>query len=140
MSVFGVADKVAEQVASGNFEFVMCNLAPPDMVGHTGVYDATVEAVGHTDEAIGKIYEACEKNGFTLFITSDHGNAEKMIGDTGNPHTAHTTNKVPFVMTSKKHQFTKGQTGALCDVAPTIVKIMGLEQPEEMTGQSLLSV
>ncbi|ESK97725.1 phosphoglycerate -bisphosphoglycerate-independent [Moniliophthora roreri MCA 2997] len=156
MSVKGVAEKVAELVRQSKHEFIMCNFAPPDMVGHTGVYDAAVEAITYTDEAVGIIYEACQEKGYILLITADHGNAEQMINqETGAPHTAHTTNPVPFIMTGdpKKYQFTDdkvGETGkesegdgeeegALCDVAPTVLDLMGLSKPEEMSGRSLLA-
>lgn len=145
MSVQGVADKVAEVVRKGEHEFVMCNFAPPDMVGHTGVYDAAVKAISATDEAVGTIYKACEEAGYVLLITADHGNAEQMINlEDGNPHTAHTTNPVPFIMTgdSKVLTFKEDESdeepGALCDVAPTILAIMGCDVPKEMTGRSLL--
>ncbi|OCH90035.1 cofactor-independent phosphoglycerate mutase [Obba rivulosa] len=148
MSVQGVADKVAELVKKGEQEFIMCNFAPPDMVGHTGVYDAAVEAITATDKAVGTVYKACEEAGYILLITADHGNAEQMINpDTGNPHTAHTTNPVPFIMTGdpKKLQFSvdkkdgEEDEGALCDIAPTVLAVMGLPQPEEMSGRSLLA-
>ena len=165
MSAQEVADKVAEVVASKKHEFVMCNFAPPDMVGHTGVFDAAVEAITATDKAVGTVYEACEKAGYVLLITADHGNAEQMINaKTGAPHTAHTTNKVPFIMTGKDLEFVQDEeggtspeeAGALADVAPTVLAILGLPQPEgewggrylssswltcffaEMTGKSLL--
>ncbi|KDQ55721.1 hypothetical protein JAAARDRAFT_37145 [Jaapia argillacea MUCL 33604] len=147
MSAQGVADKVAELVKKKEYEFVMCNFAPPDMVGHTGVFDAAVEAIGATDKAVGTVYEACEEAGYILLITADHGNAEEMINpETGAPHTAHTTNAVPFIMTGdvKTLKFSEDkkegdeEPGALCDVAPTVLDIMGLLQPEEMTGRSLL--
>lgn len=149
MSVDGVADKVAEIVRNGEHEFVMCNFAPPDMVGHTGVYDAAVKAISATDEAVGKVYEACQDAGYILLITADHGNAEQMLNpDDGNPHTAHTTNPVPFIMTgdSKTLSFNEDKpsdeetAGALCDVAPTVLAIMGLDAPKEMSGRSLLKV
>ena len=136
MSVQGVADKVAEVVRQGEHEFIMCNFAPPDMVGHTGVYEAAVEAITHTDKAVGTIYEACQEAGYILLITADHGNAEQMINpETGAPHTAHTTNAVPFIMSGdpKKLKFVedkpaKGdddeEAGALCDVAPTILDLL----------------
>lgn len=92
MSAIQVGQKVAETILGGEYPFVMCNFAPPDMVGHTGVYDAAVKGVEATDTAIGLIFEACQKTGTTLFVTADHGNAEKMFGDNGQPHTAHTTN------------------------------------------------
>jgi 2,3-bisphosphoglycerate-independent phosphoglycerate mutase len=140
MSVQGVADKVAELVKKGEHEFVMCNFAPPDMVGHTGKYDAAVKAITFTDAAVGTIYKACEEAGYVLLITADHGNAEQMINaETGEPHTAHTTNKVPFIMTGNPEEITlkedeegaEGEeAGALCDVAPTILELLGLEKPE----------
>jgi 2,3-bisphosphoglycerate-independent phosphoglycerate mutase len=140
MSAQGVADKVAEEIASDKYPFVMCNFAPPDMVGHTGVYDAAVIGVGATDKAIGTILDACKKHGYTLFITADHGNAEKMVADDGkSPFTAHTCAKVPFVMASDSAKFIEGAEGALCDVAPTILAYMGIDIPKEMTGKSLLA-
>ncbi|KIK55304.1 hypothetical protein GYMLUDRAFT_47871 [Collybiopsis luxurians FD-317 M1] len=145
MSVKGVAEKVAELVKKKEHEFVMCNFAPPDMVGHTGVYDAAVEAIGHTDEAVEIVYKACEEAGYILLVTADHGNAEQMINaETGAPHTAHTTNPVPFLMTgdNEKIKFAEDkegeEAGALCDVAPTVLELMGLEKPKEMSGRSLL--
>ncbi|KAG0302113.1 hypothetical protein BGZ98_007784 [Dissophora globulifera] len=138
MSAIEVGEKVAEEIGTGKFPFVMCNFAPPDMVGHTGVYEAAIKGVEATDAAIGIIYDACVKHGYVLFITADHGNAEKMLSDDfSTPHTAHTCNRVPFVMTSKTHKFNDTK-GALCDVAPTLLRVMGLDVPAEMTGQSLL--
>ncbi|WVQ80862.1 2,3-bisphosphoglycerate-independent phosphoglycerate mutase [Cryptococcus sp. DSM 104549] len=141
MSVQGVADKVAEVVKTNEFEFVMCNFAPPDMVGHTGVYDAAVQAIGATDKAVKTVYDACEEAGYVLCVTADHGNAEQMLDpETGNPHTAHTTNPVPFIVTGDKGSLeVSGEPGALADVAPTILAILGLPQPEEMGGRSLLA-
>ncbi|KAF9404826.1 hypothetical protein BGZ76_006782, partial [Entomortierella beljakovae] len=138
MSAQAVGDKVAEVVATEKYPFVMCNFAPPDMVGHTGVYEAAIKGVEATDAAIGTIYEACVKHNYVLFITADHGNAEKMLSDDfSTPHTAHTCSRVPFVMTSKTLKYTNHK-GALCDVAPTILRVMGLDIPAEMTGQSML--
>ena len=95
MSVQGVADKVAEVVKTSEYEFIMCNFAPPDMVGHTGDYDAAVVAIGATDKAVKTVYDACEEAGYVLCVTADHGNAEQMLDpNTGNPHTAHTTSKL----------------------------------------------
>ena len=138
MSAVEVAEKVAEHVLTNKYDMVMCNFAPPDMVGHTGVYEAAIKGVEATDKGIGIIYEACEKAGYTLFITADHGNAEQMMGENGQPHTAHTCNKVPFIMTSKTRKFIEKSDAALCDVAPTLLDILGLPQPEEMTGTSLV--
>ncbi|WRT63855.1 2,3-bisphosphoglycerate-independent phosphoglycerate mutase [Kwoniella shivajii] len=141
MSVQAVADKVGEIVKSDKFEFVMCNFAPPDMVGHTGDYDAAVKAITATDAAVKTVYDACEEAGYVLCVTADHGNAEQMLDPvTGNPHTAHTTNHVPFIVTGDKGALElSSEPGALADVAPTILAILGLPQPEEMTGRSLLS-
>ncbi|KAF9167602.1 hypothetical protein DFQ26_003945 [Actinomortierella ambigua] len=139
MSAAAVGEKVAEEIGTGQYPFVMCNFAPPDMVGHTGVYDAAVKGVEATDAAIGTIYEACKKHNYILFITADHGNAEKMLSDDfKSPHTAHTCARVPFVMTSTEHKFKPEARGALCDVAPTMLRVMGLDIPAEMTGHSLL--
>jgi len=139
MSVHGVADKVAERIAEGECDLVICNLAPPDMVGHTGVYEAAVEAVGHTDHAIGTIFEACKKHNYILLVTSDHGNAEEMLNEEKGPKTSHTTNKVPFVMANAPQGWRLKKTdGVLGDVAPTALAIMGVEQPKEMGGHSLL--
>ncbi|KAH9029144.1 phosphoglycerate mutase [Lactarius pseudohatsudake] len=150
MSVRGVADKVAEVVRASTHEFVMCNFAPPDMVGHTGIFDAAVEAITHTDAAVGTVYAACQEAGYTLLVTADHGNAEQMVNpETGAPHTAHTTNKVPFILAGPKGSTVAfaddkdrkedEEEGALCDVAPTILALLGLDQPDEMTGRSLLA-
>jgi len=150
MSAQGVADKVTEVVKSNKYDFVMCNFAPPDMVGHTGVFDAAVKAITATDAAVGTVYKACQEAGYVLLITADHGNAEQMLNaETGAPHTAHTTNPVPFIIAGPKGKgddagfvFSEDkeeeEAGALCDVAPTVLEIMGLPQPEEMTGRSLL--
>ncbi|KAF7368234.1 Phosphoglycerate-bisphosphoglycerate-independent [Mycena venus] len=155
MSVQGVADKVASVVKSKEYDFVMCNFAPPDMVGHTGKYDAAVSAITHTDAAVGTVYDACQAAGYILLITADHGNAEQMRdAKTGAPHTAHTCNPVPFILAGNKAdgyalvQDEEKKTnkdgddeeeGALCDVAPTVLDLMGLPKPEEMTGRSLLA-
>ncbi|ODN88108.1 2,3-bisphosphoglycerate-independent phosphoglycerate mutase [Cryptococcus wingfieldii CBS 7118] len=141
MSAQGVADKVSEIVKSDKFEFVMCNFAPPDMVGHTGDYEAAVKAITATDKAVKTVYDACEEAGYVLCITADHGNAEQMLDpNTGNPHTAHTTNPVPFIVTGDKGGLeVAGEPGALADVAPTVLDILGLPQPEEMSGRSLLA-
>lgn len=139
MSAQKVADKLCERISEKKFEFLMNNFAPPDMVGHTGVYKAAIEGVTTTDKAIGCVYETCKKEGYVLFITADHGNAEEMLNEEGKPKTAHTTNKVPFVMANAPEGWSlKKQDGVLGDVAPTILAAMGLDQPEDMTGHSLL--
>ena len=112
-------------------------------MGHTGVYDAAIKGVEATDKGIGIILEACQAHSYTLFVTADHGNAEQMFGANGQPHTAHTTNPVPFVMAEPankphKRKFNPNAAGALCHVAPTVLDLMGIEQPEEMSGESML--
>lgn len=140
MSAMPVAERMAERIKQGKHEFVMNNFAPPDMVGHTGVYEAAVKGVAETDAAIGKVYEACKEAGYTLFVTSDHGNAEEMLTEEKTPKTSHTTNKVPFVMANAPPGYTlKKQDGVLGDVAPTVLELMGIDKPEEMGGHSLLT-
>lgn len=138
MNCKGVAEEMIKVIETGKYPFVMCNFAPPDMVGHTGKYDATIKGVEATDEAIGMILAACEKHGYTLVITADHGNAEKMYDPKGGPHTAHTTNKVPLCITGFRKLKNITHSAALCDVAPTVLDLMGIDKPSEMTGQSLL--
>ncbi|KAH0559085.1 hypothetical protein GP486_004336 [Trichoglossum hirsutum] len=139
MSSAAVGDKLCERIKEGKFEFLMNNFAPPDMVGHTGVYKAAIEGVAATDVAIGRIFETCKQEGYVLFVTADHGNAEEMLTEEGTPKTAHTTNKVPFVMANAPKGWSlKQEGGVLGDVAPTILAVMGLEQPEDMSGHSLL--
>jgi len=142
MSCMGVAQKMAEVIKTKQHPFVMCNFAPPDMVGHSGVYEATVIACEATDKAIGLVEEACKENDYVMLVTADHGNAEKMYDDKGGKHTAHTCNRVPFLSTGNrrfKPGFEiNGRKSALCDVAPTVLDLMGLDVPKEMPGKSLL--
>jgi 2,3-bisphosphoglycerate-independent phosphoglycerate mutase len=139
MSAQKVADKLSERISSGKYEFLMNNFAPPDMVGHTGVYKAAIQGVTATDAAIGSVYETCKTEGYVLFITADHGNAEEMLDEKGDPKTSHTTNKVPFVMANAPEGWSLKKTdGVLGDVAPTVLDAMGIEKPEEMGGHSLL--
>ncbi|KAF2705600.1 hypothetical protein K504DRAFT_537163 [Pleomassaria siparia CBS 279.74] len=139
MSAMAVADKLCERIRTGKFEFLMNNFAPPDMVGHTGVLKAAIEAVTETDAAIKKVYEQCKESGYVLFVTSDHGNAEEMLTEENTPKTSHTVNKVPFVMANAPENYSLKKTnGVLGDVAPTLLATMGLPQPEDMDGSSLL--
>ncbi|KFX92583.1 hypothetical protein O988_07206 [Pseudogymnoascus sp. VKM F-3808] len=140
MSAAGVAKQVSKRIQEQEYPFIMNNFAPPDMVGHTGVYEAALKGVEATDKAIGEIYETCKKENYVLFITSDHGNAEEMKFADGKPKTSHTTNKVPFIMANapKGWSLKASDDSVLGDVAPTILEVMGLSQPEEMTGHSLL--
>lgn len=139
MSAAKVADEMCKAMSEGKYQFVMCNFAPPDMVGHTGKYEPTRIAVEATDKAIGRLAESCEKNGYILLVTSDHGNAERMIDEKGGPVTSHTTNRVPFAMHNTDKSFKKvGHNAALCDVAPTVLKLINIPIPAEMDGQPLL--
>ncbi|KAI9830197.1 MAG: hypothetical protein M1826_004999 [Phylliscum demangeonii] len=139
MSAADVAGKLCARIGEGSFEFLMNNFAPPDMVGHTGVYKAAIEACAVTDKAIGQVYEKCQAEGYILFITSDHGNAEEMLNEKGQPKTSHTTNKVPFIMANAPAGWRlQKEGGVLGDVAPTVLEAMGVEQAKEMSGHSLL--
>jgi 2,3-bisphosphoglycerate-independent phosphoglycerate mutase len=138
MSADGIADTLIRAVARRDHGFYLCNFANADMVGHTGVMPAVIQAVETVDRCLARILSAADTHGARVMITADHGNAEMMTDPlTGGPHTAHTTNPVPVVALG---QGTAGlrSTGALCDVAPTILHLLGLEQPAEMTGRSLL--
>uniref|UniRef100_A0A7R9SVE5 phosphoglycerate mutase (2,3-diphosphoglycerate-independent) n=1 Tax=Polyblepharides amylifera TaxID=1486889 RepID=A0A7R9SVE5_9CHLO len=139
MSAAAVAEDVAKTISTGEYAFVMCNFAPPDMVGHTGVYEAAVKAVEATDKAIGVIMEACKAQGYGLFVTSDHGNAEVMLTTDGKPVTSHTTNPVPFIGFDPegKMKFSTSE-GTVADVAPTVLAYMGLDIPADMKGKSLV--
>jgi len=140
MNAAGVAEKMVGAIEAGSHPFIMCNFAPPDMVGHTGVYEATVVACAETDRCIGDILTACRAHGYVLLVTSDHGNAEQMLSESGGPHTAHTCNRVPFYMDGGGAKFQPlTDSMALCDVAPTVLALMELSQPEAMTGSNLLA-
>ena len=108
------------------------------MVGHTGIMDAVVKAIETVDECVGKVVEAVKEVDGVMFICADHGNAEKLIDDTGEPYTAHTTNPVPFILVNYDEAYTLKENGKLCDIIPTLIDIMELEKPAEMTGESLL--
>lgn len=138
MSCISVADEMANAIASEKYPFAMLNFAPPDMVGHTGKYDSAVKACEATDEAIGRVKDACDQHGYVMMVTADHGNAEQMISEKGGPHTAHTTYRVPFCVTKGIKFRNITHNAALCDVAPTILEVMRIEKPTEMTGQSLV--
>ena len=138
MSCYTVTEKLTEAIHSGKYDLVVANFANPDMVGHTGVLPAAIKAIEVVDECMGKVVDAVESMHGNLFILADHGNADIMIDEkTGEPYTAHTTNPVPFILVSEeKHKLREG--GCLADVAPTLLELMGIPQPKEMTGKSLL--
>jgi 2,3-bisphosphoglycerate-independent phosphoglycerate mutase len=138
MSAAGVTDELVKGISSLDHNFILCNYANADMVGHSGSIPATIKAVETVDECLARVLPAAEKAGFTLIVTADHGNAEQMIDpETGGPHTAHTTNPVPFVVLGGKSAMSLRGGGALCDVAPTILSMLGIEQPREMSGVNL---
>ena len=139
MSAPEVSEKLNAAILSEKYDVIIINFANPDMVGHTGVIPAAVAAVETVDQCVGSAVEAVKKAGGVLFICADHGNAEKMIDyETGEPHTAHTTNPVPFILVNYDKDVTVREGGCLADIAPTLLEILGLEQPEEMTGKSLI--
>ncbi len=136
MSAYPVCDAVCEQIRSGKYDAVILNFANCDMVGHTGVFDAAVKAVEAVDTCVGKVTDAVREMGGVLFITADHGNADCMVGEDGNPFTPHTTNPVPFCVVGYDCELKEG--GRLADIAPSMLKVMGLPKPAEMDGQSLI--
>ena len=139
MSAPEVGAKLVEAIASDKYDVIVINFANPDMVGHTGVIPAAVAAVEAVDTLVGKAVEAVKAADGVLFICADHGNAEKMIDyETGKPHTAHTTNPVPFILVNADPSMKLREGGCLADIAPTLLEIMGMEQPKEMTGKSLI--
>ena len=138
MSAPEVTQRLVEAIESGAYDFILINYANPDMVGHTGDLNAVIAAIEAVDEGLGKAYDAVIKVGGQMFICADHGNADKMIDyDTKEPHTAHTTNPVPFIVVNNP-QVTGVRDGKLCDIAPTILDMMGQSKPTAMTGESLL--
>ena len=138
MSAYEVTQKVVEAINSEKYNCIILNYANPDMVGHTGSLSAAIKAVEAVDECVGKVITAIESQKANLIITADHGNAEQMIDyKTGEPHTAHTTNLVPLILISEKENV-KLREGKLADIAPTLLELMGLEKPKEMTGESLI--
>ena len=136
MSAYKVCDEACSRILSGKYDTVILNFANCDMVGHTGVFEAAVKAVETVDECVGKVIDATMKMGGVALITADHGNADKMAEEDGTPHTAHTTNPVPFIV--KGIGDVKLKPGRLADIAPTMLDIMGIEKPAEMTGESLI--
>ena len=140
MSAPEVTDKVVEAIRSGRFDAIVMNYANADMVGHTGRIDAAIKAVETIDTCLGRLSEAVEQAGGTLVITADHGNAEMMRDcETGEPHTAHTLNPVPFVVVNPPAEIGHLENGRLSDIAPTLLDILGLTTPAAMTGHSLIS-
>ncbi|MBR1591867.1 MAG: 2,3-bisphosphoglycerate-independent phosphoglycerate mutase [Ruminococcus sp.] len=136
MSAYEVCDAVVEAINSDKYDVIILNYANCDMVGHTGIFDAAVKAVEATDTCVGRMVDAILAKGGAALITADHGNADKMMEPDGSPFTAHTTNPVPLIAVGVEGEIISG--GVLADLAPTMLDIMGVPQPEEMTGKSLL--
>ena len=135
MSAYKVADECAKRIESGKYDVVICNLANCDMVGHTGVKAAAIKAVETVDACVGQIVEAVKKMGGVILITADHGNADRIMKPDGSPDTAHTTNPVPLIVSGAD---VKLRPGRLCDLCPTMLDLMGLAKPAQMTGESLI--
>ena len=136
MSAYPVCDAVCEQILSGKYDAVILNFANCDMVGHTGIFDAAVKAVEAVDTCVGKVVKAATEMGGAVIITADHGNADYMYDEKGEPFTPHTTNPVPFCVVGYPCELREG--GRLADIAPSMLKILGLSQPAEMNGESII--
>lgn len=139
MSAYGVCDKLVEAIKSDKYDVIIINFANPDMVGHTGIEEAAIKAVEAVDECVGRAVEALKEVDGQMFICADHGNAEQLVDyNTGAPFTAHTTNPVPFLLVNADPAYRLREGGCLADIIPTLIELMGMEQPKEMTGKSLL--
>ena len=137
MSAYEVKDKLVAAIKENKYDFIVVNFANGDMVGHTGVYEAIEKAVKAIDACVKEVVEAANATDYETIIIADHGNADHAINDDGTPNTAHSLNPVPFIYVTK-NQHAKVTNGVLADVAPSILHIMGLEQPAEMTGKDLI--
>ncbi len=139
MSAYGVCDKLCEAIRSLKYDVIIINFANSDMVGHTGVLEAAIKAVEAVDTCVGRAMKALKEVDGVCFICADHGNSEQLIDyDTGEPFTAHTTNPVPFILVNADPSYSLKEGGRLCDIAPTLLDLMDLGKPEQMTGESLL--
>lgn len=139
MSAPEVGEKLVEAIKSDKYDVIIINFANPDMVGHTGVQEAAIKAVETVDTCVGNAVAALKEVDGQMFICADHGNCEQLIDyETGEPYTAHTTNPVPFILVNYDPAYTLREGGCLADIAPTLIEMMGMEQPAEMTGKSLI--
>jgi 2,3-bisphosphoglycerate-independent phosphoglycerate mutase len=136
MSAPEVADAIVKEINKKSADFICLNFANGDMVGHTGIYQAITKAVETVDRCVEKVVEAAKANGYTVMIMADHGNADYAVNDDGSPNTAHSLNPVPCILVSEDYK--KISNGILADVAPTLLTIMELKIPEEMTGKVLV--
>ncbi len=138
MSAYEVTEEVLSRIKSNPYDLIVLNFANMDMVGHTGVLDAGIKAVEAVDTCVGKIIKEVRTQKGVAYVTADHGNAEKMISDDDGMHTAHTTHPVPFILVDDSSKNIHLRTGSLCDIAPTILHVMGIQQPKKMTGATLI--
>jgi len=139
MSAYEVCDKLCAAITSDKYDVIIINFANPDMVGHTGIEPAAIKAVEVVDECVGKAVKAIKSVDGVMFICADHGNVEQLVDyETGEPFTAHTTNPVPFILVNYDSSYGLRENGCLADIIPTLIQIMGRQQPSEMTGKSLL--
>lgn len=137
MSLMSVLDNVLKAIDENKYDLIVVNFANPDMVGHTGNLESAIKAIEYVDYAVGKIYDKIKDTDINMFVCADHGNCECMVDENGMPHTTHTTNKVPFVLINNKgYRLREG--GSLCDIAPTLLQLMNIDIPKEMTGKSLI--
>lgn len=145
MSAYEVTGKLQQAIESQKYKLIVVNFANTDMVGHSGNYDAACKAVATVDKCLGQLYSSCKANNTIMCVTADHGNSEQMQDSEGNPHTAHTLNPVPFIITGDSERITNSilqnqltSSGRLCDIAPTILELLQITKPDEMTGNSLI--
>ena len=139
MSAPEVCDKLCEAIQSQKYDVIITNFANSDMVGHTGILDAAVKAVETVDACVGRAVEALREVDGQMFLCADHGNVEQLVDyETKEPFTAHTTNPVPFILINADPAYALRENGCLADIIPTMIELMGMEQPAEMTGKSLL--
>ncbi|MCH5251664.1 MAG: 2,3-bisphosphoglycerate-independent phosphoglycerate mutase [Lachnospiraceae bacterium] len=138
MSAYEVCDNLVDAIKSDKYDVIIINFANPDMVGHTGILEAAIKAIEAVDECVGRAVDALLEVDGQMFICADHGNAEKLIDEDGSPFTAHTTNPVPFIIVNYDENYGLREGGCLADIVPTLIEMMDMEQPAEMTGKSLL--
>ncbi|WP_048797894.1 alkaline phosphatase family protein, partial [Segatella buccae] len=137
MSAYEVKDKLVAAIREDKYDFIVVNFANGDMVGHTGIYNAIAKAVWAVDQCVHEVIDAARETGYEAIIIADHGNADNAINEDGTPNTAHSLNPVPFIYVTDNNS-AKVKDGRLADVAPSILHIMGLEQPADMTGECLI--
>ncbi len=138
MSAPEVTDKLVDAINNGKYDCIVCNYANSDMVGHTGNYEAAMQAIEYLDKCLARLKDSILEHDGNMFITADHGNADMMVNPkTQKPHTAHTTNLVPFVYVGHKKAQVALEHGKLSDIAPTILNVMNIAQPQEMTGKTI---